>query len=79
MRAAQFLLTEKQASREIAGRPAALPRNCLTTGGESRTILAFRPRHFSNFFACLYLFWLQLFSPSPQPNWEQLHLIHLLG
>ncbi len=38
--------------RRIAGRPAALPQNCLTTEGKSRTALAFRPRHFSNIY-CL--------------------------
>jgi hypothetical protein len=36
--------------RRIAGRPAALPQNCLTTEDESRTVLAFRPRHFGNIY-----------------------------
>jgi hypothetical protein len=35
--------------RRIAGRPAALPQNCLTTEEESRTTLSLRPRHFGNF------------------------------
>jgi len=34
--------------RRIAGRPAALPQNCLTTEEESRTTLSVRPRHFGN-------------------------------
>ena len=37
--------------RRIAGRPAALPQNCLTTEEKSRTALAFRPRHFSNIYS----------------------------
>ena len=38
--------------RRIAGRPAALPQNCLTTEGGSRTTLSLRPHHFSNFTGC---------------------------
>ena len=44
-----FLWPKTSVLRRIAGRPAALPQNCLTTEDESRTTLSLRPRHFSNF------------------------------
>jgi hypothetical protein len=45
-----FIILAKKNKRptKIAGRPAALPQNCLTTEGKSRTALSVRPRHFSN-------------------------------
>ena len=49
MVAALFLRKKTSVPRRIAGRPAALPQNCLTTEGKSRTTLSLRPRHFSNF------------------------------
>src|ERR1051326_4500800 len=43
-----FLWPKTSVLRRIAGRPAALPQNCLTTEDESRTTLSLRPRHFGN-------------------------------
>jgi thioredoxin 1 len=47
--AAHSFAQKTSVPRRIAGRPAALPQNCLTTEEESRITLSFRPRHFSNF------------------------------
>jgi len=47
--AALFSPQKTSVPRRIAGRPAALPQNCLTTEGKSRTTLSIRPRHFGNF------------------------------
>jgi hypothetical protein len=46
---AAFFAQKTSVPRRIAGRPAALPQNCLTTEEESRTTLSIRPRHFGNF------------------------------
>jgi len=50
-----FFAKKTSVPRRIAGRPAALPQNCLTTEDESRTTLSLRPRHFSNFGRCDYI------------------------
>jgi hypothetical protein len=51
--AAFFLAAKTNVLRRIAGRPAALPQNCLTTEDESRIGLSFRPRHFGNNFRAI--------------------------
>jgi hypothetical protein len=48
-----FLTAKTNVLRRIAGRPAALPQNCLTTEDESRIGLSFRPRHFGNNFRAI--------------------------